>query len=140
LTTLLLASSGCASTSPAPAAATNDAPASSAGAEATKKPAGEQTTYDDPHIYGHPVGQCVTGQGWGALVPSRCDSEAQRVVADQFCGEQQSGATAVTWTVQHGPKGRHSIWMYERGTPPERGTWTHGLAIDRFATIVCSQP
>lgn len=100
----------------------------------------EIKTYENPTIRGHRVGQCVTGEGWGALTPSRCDKDAQRVVANRFCADHHEGGIATDWLVQRGKGRRHSVWMYERGTLPERGRWIRELAIDEFARIRCEFP
>jgi len=101
---------------------------------------GTVTTYSDPQIDGHQVAQCVIGQGWGAFDRKRCDADRQRIVARQFCVEQQPNAFEVSWTLQHGPSGRLSIWMYGREADPTRGTWTRGRAVDRFSEIRCETP
>ncbi|MEM7136303.1 MAG: hypothetical protein AAF500_06990 [Myxococcota bacterium] len=97
----------------------------------------EATRYVDPQINGHPVAQCVVGQGWGAFAEGRCGPELQRVIASEFCISRADGLTAVDWKVEKGPTGRLTIWRFDQGTPPEDGYWTHGLAADRFSEIDC---
>lgn len=128
----VLAGGACASSSAAPVAAVTTPEEDSGSPEGV-------STYTDPKIDGHPVAQCVTGQGWGAFAPGRCDAAAQRVIADQFCAAQAPEATAVDWTLQHGPSGRHAVWMYGHGSPPASGTWSREVTVDRFSEIRCKQ-
>ncbi|MEM7436193.1 MAG: hypothetical protein AAF436_13630 [Myxococcota bacterium] len=125
----LVAAQGCAAPSTPP---TKD-PSAGEG-----PPHGETTRYVDPQINGHPVAQCVVGQGWGAFAEGRCGPELQRVIASEFCVSQADGLAAVDWKIEKGPSGRHSIWRFDHGTAPQDGYWTHGLATDRFSEIDCA--
>lgn len=98
------------------------------------------TTYANPEVHGHPVAQCVTGEGWGAGARGRCGDESQKIIANEFCKTRDGDAFAVDWSVGKGLRGRHALWRYTRGAPPEKGVWSHGLATDRFTEIRCGFP
>ncbi|MGB5809684.1 MAG: hypothetical protein WBG86_04085 [Polyangiales bacterium] len=137
----LIAATACASNPPSVTPTPSpDAPnpTSAVGtATATTEPGSDATVYRDPQIEGHPVAQCVTGQGWGAFDRGRCDPESQRIVADEFCASQEPSGTATDWELDEGARGRHSVWRYDRGTSPSHGNWIREVATDGFAEIHC---